>query len=81
MDALTVRETARLLGVDEATVRDWVRRGLLAVGESLWNRGRGKMMITPESLFSPKLPVCPKADLAALGRLQNQNYLKLRSAS
>jgi transposase-like protein len=80
MELLSVKKVSELLGVNETTVRAWVRRGLLNVDENLWNRGRGKMMITPEALFSPRLPACPKADVLGLGRLQRERYLALRAA-
>lgn len=71
MDAweLTATEAARLLGVDESTVRAWARRGRLRRREDLWARGRGQLRFTVFSLLEPTLPPTPKLKAEELRRL------------
>lgn len=67
--ALTVRETAQLLGVDEATVRAWARKGRLRRDETAFKRGRGRTVFAVWALLAPTVPPTPHLDVEGLMRL------------
>lgn len=70
--ALTVREVADLLGVDDSTVRAWARTGRLKRNEHKWQRGRGRLTFSVWDLVAPSVPPTPMLDSSRLGKLVEQ---------
>ena len=70
--ALTVSETANLLGVDPATVRAWARTGRLQRRDDVYRRGSGKTVFEVRALLAPSLPPTPKMNVAVLTYLMER---------